>query len=211
MGDVAKCAYCGVFACYRGEVERAPDFCPMKSLGDVLDRARNEYFKSDHLRRLAVCASMVEGEGYMKWPRLREVIEYAKKLGIKKIGIAFCIGLRSEARLVSRALENAGFNVYSVCCKVGGINKGDVGLSREYWLSKRDFEAICNPVGQAMVLNAIGTELNIVVGLCVGHDSIFYMYSKAPVVTLIAKDRVTGHNPVAVIYSGYYKRLFGLN
>lgn len=62
-----------------------------------------------------------------------------------------------------------------------------------------------------MILNALETELNVVIGLCVGHDSLFYRYSKAPVVTLIAKDRVTGHNPAAVLYTGYYQRIFGIN
>ena len=59
-------------------------------------------------------------------------------------------------------------------------------------------------------MNSIDTDLNIALGLCVGHDSLFYRYSKAPVVTFIAKDRVTGHNPAAVIYSGYYHRVFGI-
>ncbi|RLI09559.1 hypothetical protein DRO33_06550, partial [Candidatus Bathyarchaeota archaeon] len=87
----------------------------------------------------------------------------------------------------------------------------EVGVPRECWVNKdRPFEAICNPVGQALILNALGTELNLAVGLCVGHDSLFYRYSKAPVVTLIAKDRVTGHNPAVVLYSGYYRRALGI-
>ena len=62
---------------------------------------------------------------------------------------------------------------------------------------------------QAKRLNAENTELNIVVGLCVGHDSLFYKYSEAPVTTLVVKDRVLGHNPVAALYTAgsYYKRL----
>ncbi|MCS7386123.1 MAG: DUF1847 domain-containing protein [archaeon GB-1867-005] len=209
-GEVGRCAYCQVLACYRGDFERLPSFCPMRSLREVLDEARRKYFEDDEARKLAVNASIVEASGYMKWPRLREVMEYARRLNIRRIGIAFCIGLRREANYVSQALENAGFQVYSVCCKVGGICKGDVGVPKEHWLSKRPFEAICNPIGQALVLNALNTELNLVVGLCVGHDSLFYRFSRAPVVTLIAKDRVTGHNPAAAIYTGYYQRVFGI-
>lgn len=52
------------------------------------------------------------------------------------------------------------------------------------------------------------TDLNIAIGLCVGHDALFSKYSDAPVTTLIAKDRVLGHNPVAALYSGYYKKLY---
>ena len=68
---------------------------------------------------------------------------------------------------------------------------------------------MCNPILQARHLNRLGTELNIVVGLCVGHDSMFYKYSEALTTTLVAKDRVTGHSPAAPLYQldGYYKRL----
>ena len=66
---------------------------------------------------------------------------------------------------------------------------------------------MCNPIYQARCLADAGTELNIVVGLCVGHDSLFYKYSQTLTTTLIVKDRVTGHNPAAVLYTanGYYK------
>ena len=59
------------------------------------------------------------------------------------------------------------------------------------------------------ILNEKDTDLNIVVGLCVGHDSLFYKYSEALCTTLVTKDRVLGHNPVAALYQteSYYKRL----
>jgi len=180
-------------------------------MADVLEEARRIYVKDREVRRMALASSEVEGEGYMRWPRLVEVAKMAKKLGVKRIGIAFCIGLREEAEAISRYLEKEGFEVFSVCCKVGAIPKSEVGVPRERWINKdRPFEGICNPVGQALILNALGTELNLAVGLCVGHDSLFYRYSKAPVVTLIAKDRVTGHNPAIVLYSRYYRRALGI-
>jgi len=66
---------------------------------------------------------------------------------------------------------------------------------------------MCNPIAQAQLLNKAGTQLNIVLGLCVGHDSMFYKYSDAMVTTLVAKDRVTGHSPAAAIYcsESYFK------
>ncbi|MEM3616166.1 MAG: DUF1847 domain-containing protein [Candidatus Methanomethylicia archaeon] len=205
-----RCAYCGVFACYAGDRERIPANCPMKIMEDVLEKARNELFSNDSSRRLAVEASIIEASGYMQWPRLREIIEYGKRLSISSFGLAFCIGLRREANYTSQALENAGFKVYSVCCKAGSIDKLLVGVPEQFKLSKRPIEAICNPIGQAYVLNNLNTDINIAMGLCVGHDSLFYRYSKAPVITFIAKDRVTGHNPAAAIYSGYYHRVFGI-
>ena len=208
---MAKCAYRRSYASYLGELDKLPPDCPTKVMAEVLEEARRTYSRDDEVRRMALASSEVEGEGYMRWPRLVEVAELAKKLGIRKIGIAFCIGLREEAGAISRYLEKRGFQVSSVCCKVGAIPKSELGLPRDLWVAKdRPFEAICNPIGQALVLNALGTELNLAVGLCVGHDSLFYRYSKAPVVTLIAKDRVTGHNPAMVLYSGYYRRALGI-
>ena len=58
---------------------------------------------------------------------------------------------------------------------------------------------MCNPILQAKVLNREKTDINIVMGLCVGHDSLFYKYSKALTTTLVTKDRVLGHNPVAAL------------
>ena len=71
------------------------------------------------------------------------------------------------------------------------------------------FETLCNPIGQAELLNRAGTELNVAVGLCVGHDSLFFRHSEAPVTVLVAKDRVTGHNPIAALYTlhSYYKKV----
>ena len=65
---------------------------------------------------------------------------------------------------------------------------------------------MCNPVLQAKYLNAEKTDLNILVGLCVGHDSMFYKFADAPVTTLVSKDRVMAHNTVGAIYQAdkYY-------
>ena len=67
---------------------------------------------------------------------------------------------------------------------------------------------MCNPIMQAKLLNDARTDLNVVVGLCVGHDSLFYKYSEAMVTTAVTKDRVLGHNPAAALYTAesYYKK-----
>jgi uncharacterized metal-binding protein len=49
------------------------------------------------------------------------------------------------------------------------------------------FEALCNPVSQAELLNAHGCELNVVMGLCIGHDSLFFKYAKCLTTVLVAK------------------------
>lgn len=60
---------------------------------------------------------------------------------------------------------------------------------------------MCNPVLQAMTLNKEKSDFNVLLGLCVGHDSLFSKYAQAPCTVLAVKDRVLGHNPLASIYS----------
>ena len=136
-------------------------------------------------------------------------MSFAQRIGAKRLGIASCVGLIREARMLQEILELNGFLVESVCCKVGSIPKEEIGLADEEKIRPGQFEALCSPIGQAMLLNEAETELNVLVGLCVGHDSLFFRHSEAPVTVLVAKDRVTGHNPAAVLYTSnsYYRRL----
>ena len=68
---------------------------------------------------------------------------------------------------------------------------------------------MCNPILQAKILNEEKTDLNVMMGLCVGHDALFIKYSDAPVTVLFTKDRVTGHNAVVPLYltESYYKKV----
>lgn len=163
----------------------------------------------DYEQALETMRAAAEVESrYMKLTRLEELILFCKMMKFKKVGLAFCIGLSEEARIAHRILAQ-DFEVHSVCCKVGGIDKGDLGL-----VKIRDpgaHETMCNPLGQARVLNAAGTELNIILGLCIGHDILFTAHSDAPVTTLAVKDRVLAHNPLGAVYSRYYlENVFGV-
>jgi uncharacterized metal-binding protein len=68
---------------------------------------------------------------------------------------------------------------------------------------------MCNPIFQAKLLNHSNTQFNIVLGLCVGHDALFFQHAQAPTTVLAVKDRVTGHNPLAAIYlvDSYYRKI----
>jgi len=165
-----------------------------------------ELYADGDIGRLHSAAAAIEAKHYGHETRLAEIIEFAKHLGCERIGLAFCIGLAEEARIVEAILSKE-FDVVSVCCKACGIDKKQFDLP---YVRKVDRESMCNPAGQADLLNTAGSELNILCGLCVGHDAIFSMVSRAPVVTLIAKDRVLGHNPAAAIYSQYVRRQFGV-
>jgi len=198
-----QCAKCSIKPCYHNLKTDRPVFCPMNMYPEIIERAIIEY-QNEFVKRVHFLATLIEKEGYCVWPRIRETIELCRRLGVNKVGIAFCIGLSEEAYRLQKILENWGLNVYSVVCKYGSVDKTFIGIDEKDKLEPGVHEAMCNPVAQALILNHVGTELNIVVGLCVGHDTIFLRYSKAPVVYLIAKDRTTGHNPAAPLYASNY-------
>jgi len=205
------CAVCRVQACCGEPTSQTyPTFCPMSQETQALVEARAAYDEPE-TRELAQVAARTEAAGYCKEPRVEEIINFARRLGISRLGIACCVGLLREARLLQDILEGNDFEVLSLCCKVGSIPKEDIGLTDDEKIRPGQFEALCNPIGQARLLNAAATGLNVVVGLCVGHDSLFFQHSEAPVTVLVAKDRVTGHNPVAALYTShsYYRRLRG--
>ena len=207
------CAYCpsSVRACRQGEsATRGPGFCPSKIAQDAIDTAAEKY--ADPLtHRVAQESARVESEGYCKWTRVEEVCQFAKKMGFKKIGIATCISFVDQAHVLSEILESHGFEVASAACKNGGVPKEAIGLRDAEKIRPGGHESMCNPVSQAELLNDAGCELNVVLGLCVGHDSLFFRHSKGLVTTLVAKDRVLAHNPVGALNlaDSYYSRVWG--
>lgn len=157
---------------------------------------------------LARNSALVEAEGYCKKTRIEEIMDFARKCKYEKIGIAFCIGLKKETKILHEILRKNGFQVESVICKSGSIPKSIIGIEREEQVRAQcEHEAICNPIGQAKLLNKADTDLNLMLGLCVGHDSLFIKYSEAPMTVMAVKDRVLGHNPIQALYlaDSYYK------
>lgn len=193
-----NCALCSVHICSNGETVKAPKNCP--TVDDKME-AIKEIYQEEENYKIAHCSSLITSQGYCKNTRLEEIMEFAKACGYKNLGLAFCIGLDKEAKTLNKVLTYNGFEVNSVICKNGNIGKDYIDV-------KEAGEApMCNPIGQALFLNEAKTDLNILLGLCVGHDSLFIKYSEAPVTVFAVKDRVLGHNPLAVIYQAeaYYK------
>ncbi|AJF07996.1 hypothetical protein GSUB_09530 [Geoalkalibacter subterraneus] len=198
---------------------KAPGYCPSDREATMIEKSFHAYTGNDEDARLARVAAVVEGLCYQsmpgsdavnaRWTRVEDTIALIKLMGWKKIGIATCIGLLEESNRLCDILNAQGLEPFSVCCKAGRIDKLELGLTEENKVRPGTFEPACNPIAQAKMLNQVGTDMNLIVGLCVGHDMLFSKYSEAPASTLVAKDRVTGHNPVAVLYgqSFYYKRL----
>ena len=190
-----KCAQCGHKNCYK---------IGQNCLGWSVEDVKEQYHGRDlEMMQAAACT---EGRYYLKLTRLEESVEFAKLLGTKKIGLAFCIGLAAEAKLIEAYFAKF-FEVHSVCCKVCAVEKNHLGLEP---IKDGAKEVMCNPKVQAAVLNKEKTELNFTVGLCVGHDMLFTSASAAPVSCLVAKDRVMAHNPLGAIYSRYWRRKLGI-
>ncbi len=207
--QAASCMDCSVLNCYRRH-RQFPQFCltkmlDRKELAKVLDLYRG----GSALARVARAAAEIEGRYYGRLTRVEEIVEFARGIGAEKIGIAACVGLSAEARTFARILDAKGLKSYGVICKVGSVDKTEIGIPEQLKLEPGEHEALCNPIMQAKLLNREKTDLNVIIGLCVGHDSLFIKYSKALVTTLITKDRVLGHNPAAALYTSgfYYKRL----
>jgi uncharacterized metal-binding protein len=207
------CAYCPatVRACRDGEDDgRGPGFCPSKVKPEALDAARQLY-EDPFLRRVAQESARVEAEGYCKWTRVEEICHFAKKMGFTKIGIATCISFLDHAKTLGQVLESHGFDVASACCKNHGIPKEEIGLEDREKIRPGGHESLCNPISQAYLLNEAGCQFNVVLGLCIGHDSLFFKHSEGLVTTLVAKDRVLAHNPVGALAlaDSYFRRIWG--
>lgn len=200
------CANCTILACSEENPEKLPKNCPMQK-AELMEAAFQTYALPEN-REFYITASELEALGYCQWPRLKETIQLCQRMGYTRVGLAFCRGLRKEAKVVDELLRRAGLEVVSVICKTGGVDKEKVGIAPECKVNPGNYEPMCNPIAQAMLLNEQNTQFNIALGLCVGHDSMFYKYSDALVTTLVAKDRVTGHNPAAAIYcaEGYFRK-----
>ncbi len=193
--------------------------CPTLIDKKVLEQANQEYDDKE-VREFARQASIQEGECYINRhqhpyvrqpakPRIVEICEFAKKMHYKRLGLAFCVGLRFEAAIVEEILESHGFEVISAICKAGRTPKTTIGIQDEEKVFIGTDECMCNPIYQAKLLSHEKVDFNILLGLCVGHDSLFFKYAEAPTTVLAVKDRVTGHNPLAAVYlaKSYYGKV----
>ncbi len=216
------CAACNVPTFDRAcvaEAGKSSKGCPTYTRKKVLKDSNKEYEKAEVLE-FARQASIQEAEcyanrherPYVMQPtktRMVEICEFAEKMGYRRLGLAFCLGLAKEAAVVEEILKKKGFEVISVLCKAGRTPKEELGLKEKHKIFQGKPESMCNPIYQAKLLNHERTDFNILLGLCVGHDSLFFKFTEAPTTVLAVKDRVTGHNPLAAIYlsATYYQKL----
>lgn len=219
LAGCAKCPFDPPKRICNTEDGKSPSFCPTVNYEQVIEKALDA-LKDPDILEFAKQASIQEGEGYADRelgyektkplkPRILEIVEFAKKMKYKRLGLVFCIGLRKEAKVVESILTTNGFEVVSALCKAGRTPKETLGVRDDQKIRIGAFESMCNPIAQAFILNESKTEFNIMMGLCVGHDSLFLKHVEAPCTVFAVKDRLLGHNPLAAIYNidSYYRSL----
>lgn len=202
-----SCIDCAVKRCDAKETAKDfPEFCVTTHMDPAVLEEAMACYEIPENHDVMVAAAEVEYEHYCKYTRVEEIMAFAEKIGAKKIGIATCVGLLKESRILAGILRSHGFEVYGAACKAGCVPKTKVGIPEECCEIGIH---MCNPILQAKLLNHAKTDLNVVMGLCVGHDSLFYKYSEALTTTGVTKDRVLGHNPAAALYTAdtYYAKL----
>lgn len=204
-----SCAECGTLNCHKHD-SRYPKFCLTTNVDENMLEESLECYKEEGIdRQIALAAADIEGKYYGQLTRVEEILAFARRIGAKKIGIASCVGLAAESKIFAEILKVNGFDVFMAICKVGSRDKCQIGLKEEQKIHPNTFEPMCNPVLQAKYLNKAKTDINVIMGLCVGHDSLFIKYAKATTTYLVVKDRVLGHNPIAALHltQTYYKKL----
>lgn len=196
--QTCSCIDCAVKACVRKDMPY-PDFCLTTNLdSDTRNQVVQTYREEENYHVMTAAAQAAYEFMGLRTTRIENIIAFANKLGAKKLGIATCVGLLNESRILASILRSHGFEVYGVSCKAGTISNSEIEIPEEFC---RPEASICNPILQAKLLNEAKTDLNITMGLCVGHDCLFNKYSEALVTNCVTKDRALAHNPVGALYT----------
>ncbi len=171
---ISECAKCPVYVCLVGDREHGPEACPMHY--DF--PPAGELYDNPEVRNIARVAALVEATGYRRWRRAEEIMEFSTRLGFHRLGVVFCNDMANIANLYIDVLKANGFETVAA--------------------GNQDRE--CDPVASAELCNDRGTQLNVLLGMHVGHDSLFIGHSNAWVTSLVVRDRFLVHNPVGALY-----------
>lgn len=206
MESKLACMSCGTTACEYTEREE-PSFCSQAAVSSELhDEAHRLYALPENHAIMEAAAKVSEDTANST--RVQDTIKFANLIGAQHIGIASCTIMLRETRTLAKLLEQAGFRVETIGCKLESNRRADLNL--EPPAKGGEGGVVCNPIMQALLLNEAKTDLNILMGICVGHDALFCKYSDAPVTTFATKDFLAGNNPCAVLYTAqscYRKKL----
>ena len=99
------CPLCGTRACTEQPgVKNPPPFCPMLEETELLDHVARAYVEQEELRDLALASARTEAAGYGRATRIEETMDFARRIGATKLGIAHRVGLMQEARVAQDAV-----------------------------------------------------------------------------------------------------------
>ncbi len=193
-GAPYACLTCATAASVRGDATRMPEGCPTRT-HPALAHDPAPYLEPE-LAALMRTADATPFDGGRLRTRVEELIAFAKGRGVRRVGVAYCVSLIREAQRLGGMLQEAGLEPALVCCRVGAIDQTEIGLPKAH---PERFAAACNPIAQARLLDAAGVGLVAQVGLCLGHDIVLQEHCRAPVTTLVVKDRALDHHPVRAL------------
>ena len=203
---MSECAKCQFKECFEGGKASANPDCPMQN-ENLLQEVQKEFMKDENRDFYGNTLKIRHDFGGLC--RMDETVAFCKYNNFKKIGLAYCAGMDKEGAIVDEILRANGFEVISAVCKYGAYTPHEISDCEEA-LKKPNKDGktsecniVCNPIGQAMLMNREKVDFNVVVGLCVGHDSLFMKYANAMSTVLIAKDKPLQNNPAAALY--YHK------
>ena len=189
------CSTCVRTSCLLGKIDRMPTTCPTLTHANLTRDARPYLEPATHDEMVSADATPTTEDGRLR-NRVEELVTYARAQRLRRIGIAFCVTLLREAQRLGRILRQEGFSTELVCCRVGAIDYDEIGLPKAH---PERFAAICNPVAQARLFNQRSVDLVVQLGLCLGHDLMLQRESRAPVTTLVVKDRALDHHSVMAL------------
>lgn len=192
------CSTCQTVASFRGDCTRMPEGCPTLTHPEITKDVSG-YLEEAPQAIMQTADKAPFDEQKRKRNRVEELIYYAQELGYKRVGIAYCVSMIKEAQELVRRLEEAGLEGVSSCCRTGSVDYGEIGLTKAH---PERFAAICNPIAQGKLLAEAEVDLVVQMGLCIGHDILLQQHSKAPVTTLVVKDRALDHHPIAALREG---------
>ena len=193
--DRYGCQFCATKASFTGDGGRMPKTCPTRTHAELAADV-SSYLEPERAELMRVADATPFTEDRRLRSRVEELVAFAKGRGYRSLGVAFCVSMLKEAQVLGRLLEAEGLAAHLVCCRVGAVDYGAIGLPKAH---PDRFAAICNPVAQARLLNLAKVDLVAQMGLCIGHDLVLQEESDAPVTTVVVKDRALDHNPMRAL------------
>ncbi len=162
--------------------------CGAESFG--LAESLENYHRPENQQVIRAAARLVDGGRAGTLSRIQEIVEFARDMEYRNIGIAYCYGMEDTALAVREIFTSQGLKATGVSCTVGGLRQDQVNTDSSLP------GVSCSPLNQAAQLNAQKAELAVVIGLCMGHDILFNREFDGDITTLVVKDRTNEHNPM---------------